>query len=161
MNSASAPGATQAGEVAASQTVGSWWRLGLGLWLGGCAGAIISVTFRLEFGIGWTALVPAVALLVPAAGLCRRRTLRVAGDRLLIEDGWLLRRAWAFGLDEATLEVVPTAGFTALVLHRRGVGVPLATWVSRRRAEALAAWLSSVAPAPLAVSEGEKPSGDR
>ncbi len=139
--------------VAERFVIGSVWRalLGLALWL--VAIGILSHAHGLEFGIGWTALVPALVLTLPATALLRRRVLRlrqVDGQyRLSIDDGWLWRRAMELPLGDSELELLPTAGLRAVVLHRRGGSVAVATWIGAGRAHRLIGWLeSAVGPMP-------------
>jgi hypothetical protein len=121
-------------------------------WLAGALLAALAAVLalgagRLEFGIGWTALVPAAALLVPAAALLQRRRLTISGGRIEVHSGWLMRRCWSLPLDRAELELVPTAGLCAVVLHAGGRETALATWIGAGRAGRLCAWLDAHHPA--------------
>jgi hypothetical protein len=99
----------------------------------------------LDWGVGWTTWVPGIALYVVGWGLAGRRELHRSADGLEIRVGWLWRRSLTLP-DDGSYALLPTAGLLAVVARlddgRGGqVEVPLATWVGRRRAEALAAWL--------------------
>ena len=135
--------------------LGSPLRLLLGLLLLAVAAAVVVVTHDLEFGIGWTAVIPALTLGIPGFALTRRRVLERDGDRLLITDGWWWRRAYQTSLADATLVRIPTAGLWAVVLHRGGQEIPLATWARTTTTERVAACCGL----PLTTADG--PSADR
>ena len=119
-------------------TVGSPLRWSLGIILLALAGVVILATHDLEFGIGWTAVIPALLLGVPGASLLRRRVLSRDGGVLSITEGWLWRRCRCVPLEGARLVAVPTAGLLAVVLWRDGRETALATWVRRPTALAIA-----------------------
>lgn len=119
-------------------TIGSPLRWGLGFTMLALAGVVVLATHDLEFGIGWTAVIPALLLGVPGAALLRRRVLGREGSFVTITDGWLWRRCWRVSLDGARLMRVPTAGLSAVVLWRDGRETALATWVRRPTATAIA-----------------------
>lgn len=133
-----------------------------GLVLAGVAAGLALGAGRLEYGIGWTALVPAAVLMLPAAALLQRRRLLAADGRLEVHSGWLMRRCWSLPLAGAELEVVPTAGLCAVVLHVGGRETALATWVGAGRACRLCAWLDGLHPAGAFPRRAPTlPAGDR
>ena len=142
--------------------VGSPLRAGLGLLLVTASAAVLWTSRTIELGIAWTAVIPAVVLLVPALGLLQRRVLTSDGERLTITSGWLWRRAVELPLSDAELEVLPTAGLVAVVLHRQGRAWPLATWILPATARRLAGWLDGLAAGgALPRRSVALPSGDR
>jgi hypothetical protein len=147
--------------VPAQFVLGGPLRAGLGLILLTASIAVLWTSRTIELGIAWTAVVPSVVLLIPAWGLLQRRVLALDGGRLTATDGWLWRRALVLSLDQAELEVVPTAGLAAVVVHRGGASHALATWILPRTAHRLAAWLDAHLPAPLPRRATPLPQGDR
>lgn len=127
--------------VANSFVVGSPLRVGLGLILMSAAGIVLLVSRTIDWGVAWTAVIPAVVLLIPAWALLQRTTLTWKDDSLTITTGWLWRRALVITTTDAELELLPTAGLMAVVLHRGNNAHPLATFVLPRTASHLAAWL--------------------
>lgn len=121
----------------------------LGLLLLAATATLLATLARLELAIGAAGAVLVLVVLVPALALLRRRVLRARPGAVVVEDGWLFRRGRVLQLDGAELEIVPTAGLRAVVLHRAGRGEALATWLGRGRAERLAVWLDRVAGRPL------------
>ena len=141
--------------------IGGPLRWGLGGLLLASSFAVLLASGGLEYGVGWTAVVPAVLLLLPAGQLLRRIHLRIVDGRIEVEQGWLFRRCWALPLAGAELELMPTAGLRAVLLHGAGRTTPLATWVLPATAETLAAWLDAHAPGgPLARRSTTPPAGD-
>ncbi len=136
-------------------------RAGLGLVLLAASFAVLWTSRTIELGIAWTAVVPSLVLLIPAWGLLQRRVLTLDGERLTLTDGWLWRRALELSLERTELEVVPTAGLAAVVVHRGGGSHALATWIRPRTAARLAAWLDAHLPAPLPRRATRLPQGDR
>jgi hypothetical protein len=136
-------------------TLGSPLRAFLGLLLLTVAAGVVLVTHDLEFGIGWTAVIPALVLGLPGAALTRRRVLERTGDRLCITDGWWWRRAYETSLAGAALERVPTVGLWAVVLRREQQEVTLATWVQASTATTI----SQALDLPLTTAPG--PAADR
>ena len=128
-----------------SFTIGSWPRAGMGLGLLSTSLWLLWFGRDMDWGVGFTTWVPALALLVPGLALLRRRVLRSTDGRLLIEQGWLWRRAWSVPLGGA-LESLPTAGLRAVVLHQGGSHIPLATWVTNGTAGRLLTWLDAHHP---------------
>lgn len=141
--------------------IGGPWRLFCGLALAGVSGFLANLGSRLDWGMAWIAWVPAVVLLLPAFHLVRRVALVVDAGHLDIESGFFFRRAWRFALAEAELEIVPTAGLNVVILHKRGREIPLASWVSRRRAEAICAFIESNAGTTIPRRASRKPEADR
>ena len=142
--------------------LGSPLRVAIGLLLVTASAAVLWTSRTIEFGIAWTAVIPAVVLLVPALGLLQRRVLNSDGERLTITSGWLWRRAMDLPLRDAEIEVLPTAGLVAVVLHRNGQAWPLATWVLPATARRLTGWLDGLAAGgPLPRRAVALPSGDR
>lgn len=142
-------------------TVGGWLRLSIGFMMAVTAGLLLNLSRSLDWGMAAICWVPAAALLLPALNLVRRTRLRAEVDGFTIETGWLFRRGWTFRLNGATIAFVPTAGLWAVVLHRNGNRITLATWIGRARALALADWLDAVAGTPLTRIEADRPVGDR
>lgn len=147
--------------MASSFVIGGPVRLLGGLLLAGISGLLVSVGYRLDWGMPVMFWVPAIILLLPAFHLVRRIVL-VAGDgHIDVESGFLFRRAWRFALAGGELEIVPTAGLCAVVLHKREHEIPLATWLTRGRAQALCAFLDAIPGGPLPRRASRKPEADR
>lgn len=147
---------------ATSLTVGGPLRWAVGGLLAAVAAALALGAGHLEYGIGWTALVPAAVLLLPAGALLQRRRLVVAGGRIEVHTGWLMRRCWSLPLAGAELEVVPTAGLCAVVLHAGGRETALAAWVGAGAARRLCAWLDVHHPTGAFPRRASAlPAGDR
>lgn len=136
-------------------------RAGLGLVLLTASLLVLWTSRTIELGIAWTAVVPSLVLLIPAWGLLQRRILTLDGERLTLTDGWLWRRALVISLQQTELEMVPTAGLAAVVVHRGGGSHALATWILPRTAQRLGAWLDANLPAPLPRRASPLPQGDR
>jgi hypothetical protein len=147
--------------VPASFLLGGPLRAACGLVLLAASLAVLWTSRTIELGIAWTAVVPSLVLLIPAWGLLQRRILTLDGERLTLTDGWLWRRALVLSLEQTELEVLPTAGLAAVVVHRGGGSQALATWIRPRTAERLAAWLDAHLPAPLPRRATPLPQGDR
>ena len=124
-----------------SFTIGSPLRAALGLVLLAGATAVLLVSRSIDWGVAWTAVIPAVVLMIPAWALLQRQTLSWNDDKITITKGWLWRRAITFKTTQAELELLPTAGLMAVVLHRGTSTHPLATFVLPRTAQQLATWL--------------------
>ena len=119
--------------------------------------ALAGLGFRLGWGIGWMAWIPAVFLLLSATALGTRRALhRTADGGLEIHDGWLFRRIYAFGLRSGELEILPAGGAWAVVLHFGEREIPLASWIRLATAERIAALLPE-----LPRRAPRRPTGDR
>jgi hypothetical protein len=101
----------------------------------------------IDWGVAWTAAIPAFFALIPAWSLLQRRVVSWDAGQLTVTDGWLWRRAMAVTVGDSALEIVPTAGFRAVVLHRGGHSWPLATWLWPGTAERLATWCDQQHPA--------------
>ncbi len=143
-------------------TVGGPLRLLAGLALALLAGALVALGQRLEWGVAWTAWVPATVIILIASHLARRLVLTITADALTVETGWLFRRGVDLRLAGAELELVHTAGLWAVVLRKGTREMPLALWLTRRRADALVDWLDQVAPGgPLPRRERARPDRDR
>lgn len=141
--------------------IGGPIRLAIGLALAGLSGLLASLGQRLDWGMSGILWVPAVIVLLPAFHLVRRIVL-VAGDgQLDIESGFLFRRAWRFALANGELEIVPTIGLCSVVLHKHEHEIPLATWLTPHRAEALCAYLDTALGSPLARRPSPVPEADR
>jgi hypothetical protein len=131
---------------AAHFTIGSPLRAMLGVLLLCAASSVLLVSHTIDWGVAWTAVIPALALLIPAWALLQRKTLTCANGKLLITSGWLWRRAIEFKTTDAELELLPTAGLMAVVLHRGTSAQPLATFVLPSTAQRLATWLDEQHP---------------
>ncbi len=137
-----------------SFVIGGPLRAGLGLLL--ISGSLLALwTSRtIELGIAWTTVIPALILLSPGAALLPRRVLAWRDGGLELTDGWLWRRCLRLPLAATELEVVPTAGLCAVVLHRGGThggtylpgSRTLATWIRPRTALSLLTWLDAHHP---------------
>jgi hypothetical protein len=141
--------------------IGGPWRLASGFLLAAAAAALANLGYRLEFGLSWVLWILAAVLLFPALHLVRRTALIVDQGNIDIEAGFLFKRSWRFALQGAELEIVPTAGLNTVVLHKRGHEIPLASWLSRRRANALCTFIDATLDAPLPRRASRKPEGDR
>ena len=156
--------ATDASSRAMSErfTVGGPLRLLIGLGLALAAGGLVDLGRRLEWGVAWTAWIPATVLVLIATHLARRLRLTLEGESLTIETGWVFRRGVELRLAGAELELVQMAGMWAVVLRKGAREMPLALWLTRRRADALVAWLDRATPGgPLPRRERPRPAGDR
>ena len=143
-------------------TVGGPLRLLMGLGLALLAGGLIDLGRRLEWGVAWTAWVPATVLFLIATHLARRLALTLEGEALTIETGWIFRRGVELRLAGAELELVHTAGLWAVVLRNGPREMPLALWLTRARADALVAWMDRAAPnGPLPRRVRARPERDR
>ncbi len=143
--------------------LGSPVRAAIGALLLLSAAAVLWTARTVDWGVAWTAVIPSLALLVPGWGLLQRRVLTWHDGVLTCSDGWLWRRAVTLRTAGAELEIVPTAGLTAVVLHRAGSAWPLATWIRRGTAQRLADWLDGLDPGagPLPRRATRLPDGDR
>jgi len=141
--------------------IGGPLRLVIGLALAGVSGLLASLGQRLDWGMAWILWVPAVIMLIPAFHLVRRIVLVAAEGQLDIESGFLYRRAWRFALAGGEVEIVPTIGLYSVVLHKHEHEIPLATWLTRRRAEALCAYLDTSLGSPLPRRASPVPEADR
>lgn len=127
--------------------IDSWPRRVLGSLLALGAIATLLSAQTVDWGVAWMLIIPALVVLVPALGLIQSRRLQLEGDQLSICTGWLWRRVCVVPLSAgATLEILPTAGLCAVLLHQGRSEIPLGTWLTRARAEALAAWCDQAAP---------------
>ena len=127
-------------------TIGSPLRIVIGLMLMSAAGIVLLVSRTIDWGVAWTAVIPAVVLLIPAWALLQRTTLTWKDGSITITTGWLWRRALVITTTDTELELLPTAGLMAVVLHRGNNAHPLATFVLPRTASHLAAWLDGHHP---------------
>lgn len=141
--------------------IGGPLRLVTGLLLAGISGLLVSLGHRLDWGMPVIFWVPAVVLLLPAFHLVRRIVLVAGEGHIDVESGFLFRRAWRFSLTGGELEIVTTAGLRTVVLHKGEHEIPLATWLTSRRAEALCAFVDATAGAPLPRRAGRVPEADR
>jgi hypothetical protein len=136
--------------------IGGPLRLSIAVLLAGSSAALTLLGFRLGWGIGWMAWIPAAVLLFPALALAGRRVFSRRDGGLEIADGWLFRRIYSFGIAGGELEILPAGGAWTVVLHLGGRELPLASWVRRATAERLAALLPEL---PRRVAR--RPEGDR
>ena len=120
--------------------LGSPLRAALGLLLLSGSAVVLLTARSIDWGVAWTAVIPATLLLLPAWSLLQRRVVSWDDGRLTVTDGWLWRRATEVTVGPSALEILPTAGLRAVVLHRNGHSWPLATWLWPGTAERLAAW---------------------
>lgn len=129
---------------ARTRRVGGPLRRCLGWILVVAAIAAAGWSLRLDWGLAPVVWVPALVLAVVGWGLHTTRRLELDGERLTVHREGLLAGREDLVLDHAVeLELLPTAGLRAVVLHRDGRALPLATWIGARRAEALIAWLEA------------------
>jgi hypothetical protein len=138
--------------------ISTWPRHLLGCALLAISAKLLFFGRDLDWGVGWTTWIPALVLLIPASALLRRSVLRRDRHHVSIESGWLWRRVFSVRL-EGELEVLPTAGLRAVILHQRGREVALATWISAATATRLLAWLDEATPLPRRAPL--IPAGDR
>lgn len=145
-----------------SFTIGSPLRAALGMVLLGGAISVLMVSRTIDWGVAWTAVIPAVALIVPAWALMQRQTLSWTDGKITVTSGWLWRRAMEFKTTQAELELLPTAGLMAVVLHRGASAHPLATFILPRTAQKLATWLDQHHPGGAFVRKNlHLPEADR
>jgi len=137
---------TSADRAAAVFVIGGVGRLSAGLALAALSGGLLASGRYLEFGLAWSLWVPAVALLVVGLGLSRRRVLRRHPGAVEVECGWLFRRGWRLNLAGCEIQLLPTAGLCAVVIHSDGRELALATWLSPARAALLLVWLDAASP---------------
>lgn len=131
--------------------VHGWLRSLVALTLIGSASVLALAVHDLEFGIGWIVLIPAAAIVLVGLGLFQRRSIVAEPPgRIVVISGWCFRRHLTLAVDGGELELVPTMGLIAVVLHRQGRNWPIAEWLTPRRADALAALIDRAASAPLA-----------
>lgn len=121
----------------------------LGLLIALTVCAAIVATADLELGVGAIVWVPGVIVLIPALGLLRRWVLLLGDGEVTIETGSLFRHRRIIPLEQAALEIVPTAGLRAVVLHLGKRELVLATWLRPRRAHQLADLLDAAAGSTL------------
>jgi hypothetical protein len=128
-------------------TTGSWLRWSLGAALLLSAVSVLVLARSIDWGVAWTLVVPALCAFFPALGLMQHRRLTWDGHHLRIHEGRLWRREWQLRLQgEVAVELLPTAGLYAVIIHLGEHDYPVAVWLGRRQAEALATWLDQSAP---------------
>lgn len=127
-------------------TIGSPLRVGVGLTLLSSSAIVLLISRTIDWGVAWAAVIPALVLLIPGWALLQRTTLVVNGNQITITTGWLWRRALVNTTMDATLELLPTAGLMAVVMHRGTKANPLATFILPRTAHRLATWLDQHHP---------------
>jgi hypothetical protein len=136
--------------------IGDPLRLLLAVLLAAASAGLTLLGFRLGWGIGWMAWIPAAVLLFPALALAGRRVISRRDGGLEVADGWLFRRIYTFGVQGGELEILPAGGAWTVVLHLAGSEVPLAAWVNRATAERVASLLPE-----LPRRAARRPEGDR
>ncbi len=146
---------------ASTLLLGGPLRAGLGLLILSAAGICLSVATSIELGIAWTLAIPAAVAVIPAWALLQRRQLARHGDTLTITDGWLWRRALSLTLAGSEIELVPTAGLTAVVLHLGARSWPVALWVRASTAAQVAAFLDAAPGGPRPRRRPILPANDR
>lgn len=130
--------------MSASCQVGGSLRRILGWSLVAAALAAALWSRRLDWGMAPIVWVPALAVAAVGWGLKTTRRLELSGARLRVRAQGLLGRSHELTLDDgAELELLPTAGLRAVVLHQGGRQLPLATWVTATRAARIASWLET------------------
>lgn len=129
-----------------SFVIGSPLRCALGLSLLSASAVVLLVSRTIDWGVAWTAVIPALALLIPSWALLKRTVITCTAHQLTITTGWLWRRALVITTTDAELELLPTAGLMAVVLHRGTRAHPLATFITNRTARRLATWLDQHHP---------------
>ena len=132
--------------VTDSFVIGSPLRLVIGGSMLIASACVLLVSRTIDWGVAWTAVIPALALLIPGWALLKRTVITSKPHQLIITTGWLWRRALIITTTDAELEFVPTAGLMAVVLHRGAHAHPLATFVTNRTARRLAKWLDQHHP---------------
>lgn len=132
--------------------IGGPLRTALGLLLMIASGAALWTSRTIELGIAWTTVIPVLLLLIPAAALLPRRVLRWHAGGLDLIDGWLWRRCLQLPISGTELELLPTAGLCAVILHRpahhggRSGSRTIATWLRPASARRLLTWLDAHHP---------------
>ena len=148
--------------VADSFAIGSPLRCAIGLSLLSASAVVLLVSHTIDWGVAWTAVIPALALLIPGWALLKRTVITCTAHQLTITTGWLWRRALVITTTDAELELLPTAGLMAVVLHRGANAHPLATFVTNRTARRLATWLNMHHPTgAYPRMQPHLPKGDR
>lgn len=143
-------------------TIGGPLRLALGLLLFLAAAALGVLGFRLGWGIGWMAWIPALFLILPAGALGGRQVVRRVPGGLELTTGRIFRRILALRMDAAEVEIVPTGGAWAVILHRHGSAQVLASWVGRATADRIAALCDRAHPEGIIPRLVPRmPAGDR
>jgi hypothetical protein len=123
---------------------------------------LFMMSYSIDWGVGWMVWVPAAIMMIPASALMRRRVILRRKSYFDIEQGWLARKARSFPGDKLSIELLPTAGFFAVVIHREEAQWPIATWVTKTRAQRIAAFLDHSAPTgQWPRIKSEKPVADR
>ena len=129
-----------------SFVIGSPLRCAIGLSLLSASSVVLLVSRTIDWGVAWTAVIPALVLLIPGWALLKRTVITCSAHQLTITTGWLWRRAVVITTTDAELELLPTAGLLAVVLHRGTHTQPLATFVTNHTARRLASWLDKHHP---------------
>ena len=98
---------------------------------------LLKQTLTVDWGVEAMLAMLAIPLLLISMTAMGRRVLILDNDgNCWLETGRIWRRRWRLPIDreDIELELMPTAGSVALVLHVGDVGRPLATWIGRKRA---------------------------
>lgn len=134
----------------------------IGFTLGVVIVKLFLMSYSIDWGVGWMVWVPAAIAIIPASALMRRRVVVRRDGYFDLEHGWLMRRARSFPADDLRIELLPTAGLWAVIVHRHGAAWPIATWVTRRRAQRIIDFLHGSAPdGQWPMWETPLPAGDR
>jgi hypothetical protein len=147
--------------VASTLLLGGPLRAGLGLLILGVAGICLWVATGIELGIAWTLAIPAAVAVIPAWALLQRRQLTRQDETLTITEGWLWRRVLILPLAGSEIELVPTAGLTAVVLHHGVRAWPVALWVRASTAARIATFLDAAPGGPRPRRLSALPANDR
>ncbi len=107
---------------------------------------MVLMSEELDWGISATTLVPACVFVIISFHLMSRKILTLNEDSLEIEIGWLWRRCHEIKLEQCSLELAPMAGLWVVVLRASKRVIPIATWVSKKRAELIMNFIDQVAP---------------
>lgn len=111
--------------------------------------ALIWFTRNVEWGVGIMVWLPAGIAWLLAWALVWRHAITHCGDHLVIAGTRV-------ELAASSLEIAPTAGLAAVIIHTPAGEQAVATWLLPRRASALATWIDSHAAEPLPRTERAK-----
>ena len=113
------------------------------------AAALLLISRSIDWGVAVMVWLPGLLLLLPARTLLAHWSLTFVDGTLIVRRGW---RQHTVPLAGQSLVVAPMMIGSAVLLHNGEQHCPLATWISRRKCEALLAWLDQkYGPLPRAA----------
>lgn len=121
-------------------------RFGIGFLLISVACWLVLSAHDLGWGLSYSVIVPACALMFPGLALMKRKVLRLRENTVEVETGWLWRRARSLNLTDCSVEMLPMAGLWAVIVHRGEYEYPLLTWVGKKQAKSVLQFLDQTAP---------------